>query len=105
MDAKSGKSFLVTGMSSGIDRQVEVESSGDLDQKKSRAYSNSPIQVMKHASYLRVSPSPEPTPSPVIWNFGLDEALLVSLKSQMDVSDWSGVFAGYRDFRGRSGVS
>ena len=60
---------------------------------------------MKHASYLRVSPSPEPTPSPVIWNFGLDEALLVSLKSQMDVSDWSGVFAGYRDFRGRSGVS
>ena len=35
MDAKSGKSFLVTGMSSGIDRQVEVESSGDLGQKKS----------------------------------------------------------------------
>ena len=34
MDAKSGKSFLVTGMSSGIDRQVEVESSGDLGQKK-----------------------------------------------------------------------
>ncbi len=34
MDAKSGKSFLVTGMSSGIDRQVEVESSGNLGQKK-----------------------------------------------------------------------
>ena len=35
MNAKSGKSFFVTGMSSGIDRQVEVESSGDLGQKKS----------------------------------------------------------------------
>ncbi len=46
MDAKSGKSFLVTGMSSGIDRQVEVESSGDLGQKKSHAYSNLAIQVM-----------------------------------------------------------
>jgi len=34
MDAKSGKSFFVTGMSSGIDRPVEVESSGDLGQKK-----------------------------------------------------------------------
>ena len=46
MDAKSGKSFFVTGMSSGNDRQVEVESSGDLGQKKSHAYSNPAIQVM-----------------------------------------------------------
>ncbi len=34
MDAKSGESFFVNGMGSGIDRQVEVESSGDLGQKK-----------------------------------------------------------------------
>ncbi len=46
MDAKSGKSFFVTGLGFGIDWQVEVESSGDLDQKKSHAYSNPPIQVM-----------------------------------------------------------
>ena len=40
MDAKSGKSFLVTGMGSGNDLKFEVESGGDLDQKKSHAYSN-----------------------------------------------------------------
>ncbi len=34
MDAKSGKSFFVTSLGCGIDRQVEVESSGDLGQKK-----------------------------------------------------------------------
>jgi hypothetical protein len=34
MDAKSGKSFFVTGLGYGIDRQVEVESSGGLGQKK-----------------------------------------------------------------------
>ncbi len=39
MDAKSGKSFFVSGLGCGIDRQVEVESSGDLGQKKSCAYS------------------------------------------------------------------
>ena len=33
-EAKSGKSFLVTGMGSGNDRQVEVESGSDLGQKK-----------------------------------------------------------------------
>ena len=46
MDAKSGKSFLVNGLGSGIDRQVEVESGSDLGQKKSHAYSNQAIQVM-----------------------------------------------------------
>jgi len=40
MNAKSGKSFFVTGLGFGIDRQVEVESGGDLGQKKSCAYSN-----------------------------------------------------------------
>ena len=40
MDAKSGKSFLVSGMGSGNDLKFEVESSGDLGQKKSHAYSN-----------------------------------------------------------------
>ena len=44
MDAKSGKSFLVNGMGSGNDRQVEVESGSDLGQKKSHAYSNQAIQ-------------------------------------------------------------
>ena len=39
-EAKSGKSFLVTGMGSGNDLKFEVESGGDLDQKKSHAYSN-----------------------------------------------------------------
>ncbi len=33
MDAKSGKSLFVSGLGCGIDRQVEVESSGDLGQK------------------------------------------------------------------------
>ncbi len=48
MDAKSGKSLFVTGMSSGIDRPVEVESSGDLGQKKSHAYSNLAIKWWAH---------------------------------------------------------
>jgi len=43
---KSGKSFFVNGRGCGIDRPVEVESGGDLGQKKSCAYSNPAIQVM-----------------------------------------------------------
>ncbi len=57
MSAKSGKSFLVTGMSSGIDRQVEVESSGDLGQKKSHAYSNYSRLVM--STWIRIAQMPE----------------------------------------------
>jgi len=56
MDAKSGRSFLVNGMSSGIDRQVEVESSGDLGQKKSHAYSNYSRLVMSTCAHIAQIP-------------------------------------------------
>ena len=49
MDAKSGKSFLVSGVGSGIARQVEVESGSDLGQKKSHT-----LIVIKSFSDLHI---------------------------------------------------
>ena len=57
MDAKSGKSFLVSGVGSGIARQVEVESGSDLGQKKSHT-----LIVIKSFSDERIDPN-----SPNTW--------------------------------------